>query len=313
MVEGLGICSLLLAVVGLSLFSENPAAGLPGAGVFVVLSLRLLPLLQQTFSTILEIKGARAMAEGCADELEDGRVQVEFQITQSNGTYCEKAFDEIKIRNLNYSFNDNALPILSKVDLTIKHGDKIAIGGDSGSGKSTFVELLSLLDQPDNGSIVLVTEGLEKAFPRGLVYFVPQKSLIFNDTLKSNVLLCTPSQDAFDEEYYQSLLDKVGLQNVEKRFEPSNENSLGEGGQFISGGQGQRVSIARAIASKRPIIILDEATSALDAESERRILSILLADPNLTLIVVTHNKAVKGLFPIVWELKRETQSFQVIV
>ena len=126
------------------------------------------------------------------------------------------------------------------------------------------------------------------------------------------MLLSADNKEEFDEGLYKEILTSVGLDEVSDRFETGEYETLGEGGRFISGGQGQRVSIARAIASGRPILIFDEATSALDPESEKRILSNLIDLPTLTLIVVSHSSNVSEMFPGVWKLDPATNQFQKI-
>ena len=180
-VEGLGICSLLLAVGGMTLINSNRDVAIADAGVFIVVSLRVLPLLQQIFATILEIRGLQAMAEECADDLSDQSIRLVQRPSSSQSCNEDYRFDEIRLRNVSRTFSEEGGPILKELDLTIRYGDKIAVVGESGSGKSTFLELLSLLDQPDTGSIFMTKDGEKNLFFNDLIYFVPQQSLIFND------------------------------------------------------------------------------------------------------------------------------------
>lgn len=203
----------------------------------------------------------------------------------------------LDVQDLHKSFGD--LKILKGISLSLYKGEVISLLGSSGSGKSTFLRCLNLLETPDSGRIVLNNEELTlKASPKGLVAknqkqlqkYRSKVGMVFQSfnlwahmTVLENVIeapihvLGTPKKDAIATA--EILLDKVGLLNKKDAF----PNSL-------SGGQQQRVAIARTLAMNPDVILFDEPTSALDPELVQEVLKVIqeLAKEGMTMIIVTH-------------------------
>lgn len=203
----------------------------------------------------------------------------------------------LDVQDLHKSFGD--LKILKGISLSLYKGEVISLLGSSGSGKSTFLRCLNLLETPDSGRIVLNDEELElKASPKGLIAknqkqlqkYRSKVGMVFQSfnlwahmTVLENVIeapvhvLGIPKKDAIATA--EKLLDKVGLLNKKDAF----PNSL-------SGGQQQRVAIARTLAMNPDVILFDEPTSALDPELVQEVLKVIqeLAKEGMTMIIVTH-------------------------
>ena len=203
----------------------------------------------------------------------------------------------LDVQDLHKSFGD--LKILKGISLSLYKGEVISLLGSSGSGKSTFLRCLNLLETPDSGRITLNNEELElKASPKGLIAknqkqlqkYRSRVGMVFQSfnlwahmTVLENVIeapihvLGIPKKDAIATA--EKLLDKVGLLNKKDAF----PNSL-------SGGQQQRVAIARTLAMNPDIILFDEPTSALDPELVQEVLKVIqeLAKEGMTMIIVTH-------------------------
>ena len=203
----------------------------------------------------------------------------------------------LDVQDLHKSFGD--LKILKGISLSLYKGEVISLLGSSGSGKSTFLRCLNLLETPDSGRIVLNNEELElKASPKGLIAknqkqlqkYRSKVGMVFQSfnlwahmTVLENVIeapvhvLGIPKKDAIVTA--EKLLDKVGLLNKKDAF----PNSL-------SGGQQQRVAIARTLAMNPDVILFDEPTSALDPELVQEVLKVIqeLAKEGMTMIIVTH-------------------------
>ena len=198
-------------------------------------------------------------------------------------------FDEIRINNITFQYDDGVEEVLRDVSCTIKKGDFVALTGMSGGGKSSLFQLLLGIYKPTQGEITFKSGDKEvKASngTRGLFAYVPQGNTLFYGSLKDNLIGFT--DEATDEEILEAcriaciddVVKEIGLETL-----------LGERGVGLSEGQAQRVGVARAILTKAPILLLDEATSALDEETEVRLLANISEMRDKTCIIVTHRKA----------------------
>ena len=182
--------------------------------------------------------------------------------------------------------------------------DKILIIGDSGIGKSTFLDLLVGLQDPDSGKII-VNGNFELSKKLNLtnsLSYVSQKVFIFNKSLKNNICL---SSTNIDENKIKKSIKISNLEQVILKLPKGIHTELGESGSILSGGQKQRIMIARAIYKSENFIILDEPTSSLDLKTADIIIKNLTDRKNTTLLMVTHNKNFKKYFNRVLEIKEK--------
>ena len=195
--------------------------------------------------------------------------------------------NQIEINNISFSYLDDV--VINKLDLKIKKGKKIALVGQSGSGKSTIANLICRFYDVDKGNIQIDNydiKELSKKSLRGLIGLVSQDSILFNDSIKNNLLIGKP--EATDSEIIESLKVANAWEFVEKLPEKIYSN-IGDSGNKLSGGQKQRLGIARAILKNPPILILDEATSSLDSKSEKYVQAALEnVMKNKTSIIIAH-------------------------
>jgi subfamily B ATP-binding cassette protein MsbA len=212
----------------------------------------------------------------------------ENPITSKVDAFVKHNFeDKIEIKNINFRYEEEN--VLKNFTITVPKGKTIALVGQSGSGKSTIANLLTRFYDVNEGEIAvdgINIKDMELHSLRGLIGLVTQDSILFNDTIKSNIALGKP--DATDEEIIEAL--KIAnayefVMNLPKGI----ETNIGDAGNKLSGGQKQRLSIARAVLKDPPIMILDEATSALDTESEKFV-QVALENmmQNRTSIVIAH-------------------------
>lgn len=192
---------------------------------------------------------------------------------------------EIQIKDLAFGYSDKL--VLRDVNYTVSRGDKIAITGVNGAGKSTFVKiLLGLYDY--TGSLKI--DGFEytdlsKKSIRRLISYIPQNSYLFDGTIMDNL---TVGNEGLAQE---KLVEYCKLYNTHKLFkELGYNNEVGERGKSLSGGQGQKVSFMRAVIKNAPIFILDEATSNMDSVSEQELIhSIFTHMTSKTVFMIIHN------------------------
>jgi ATP-binding cassette subfamily B protein len=160
---------------------------------------------------------------------------------------------------------------IDDISFTVKTGESIAFVGPSGSGKTTLMKLLVGLYRPQEGNIFyngIDENGIDFNDLRNQIGFVTQDTQLFSGTIKENLLFVNPM--ATDEELTEAL-HKASCQNLLQRAEKGLDTMIGEGGLKLSGGEKQRLSIARALLRKPKLLIFDEATSALDSLTEEEI------------------------------------------
>jgi len=194
----------------------------------------------------------------------------------------------IEFRNISFSYT-NTNTVLSNLSLNIKKGQKVAIVGPTGSGKSTIIELLFKFYKPVSGEILIdginISE-IDNSSLRNLISYVDQNNWISNDTIQNNITLGNT---------------KISKKEIINASIKSNSNSfienlanqydyrVGDEGKLLSGGQKQRLSIARAIVKDSPILVLDEATSALDSKTENLVQSAIdKMSKGKTTIIIAH-------------------------
>jgi len=193
----------------------------------------------------------------------------------------------ISIKNISFKYEDEY--VLKDFSLEIPKGKTVALVGQSGSGKSTIANLLTRFYDINEGSISIDgtdIRDLKKESVRGLTGLVTQDSILFNDSIKNNIKLS--NENATDEEILEAAKIANAFEFI-KDLPKGFDTNIGDGGGKISGGQKQRLSIARAVLKNPPIMILDEATSALDTESEK-LVQVALENMmrNRTSVVIAH-------------------------
>lgn len=194
----------------------------------------------------------------------------------------------IEFKDVKFSYEKDT-EVLHEVNFTVKAGESIALTGESGAGKSTIANLLMRFYEPDSGAIYIDGKNIKDIHQnslRDIIAYVPQDVYLFNKTIKENISLACP--DASDEEIKQAA--KVAMADgFIKRLEQGYDTNVGERGVQLSGGEKQRIAIARAVLKNSPILLMDEAVSNLDSESEalfRQALNNIRK--NKTIITIAH-------------------------
>jgi ATP-binding cassette, subfamily B, bacterial len=195
----------------------------------------------------------------------------------------------INMENILFTYPLSEKQILKGVSLTIEPGNHIGIVGTSGGGKSTLIQILLGLYEPDKGTVQIDGKNLfaynRNSF-RQQVGVVSQETFLLNSTLRNNLLYGKP--DATMEELNRAV-EAAGLKELIESLEDKYETVVGERGLKLSGGQRQRVALARAILRQPPILIFDEATSSLDGETEEKVQEALeQLIPGRTTITIAH-------------------------
>ncbi|MBY7912936.1 cysteine/glutathione ABC transporter ATP-binding protein/permease CydC [Vibrio fluvialis] len=194
---------------------------------------------------------------------------------------------DISFENLTFNYSGGEQPALKDVSLTIPAGNKVAIVGQTGSGKSTLIQLLCRYWDAQQGDIRIAGTRLQEwkeSDLRAAISVVSQRVDILNGSLRDNLIMAKPT--ANDNEL-SAMLERVGLSKLLEA--PGLDAWLGDGGRQLSGGEKRRIGIARALLHNGPILLLDEPTEGLDKQTEQQIMALFKSHfENKTVIFITH-------------------------
>ena len=270
--------------------------------IFTLTSLKLIPSINKILSSYQTLKYNKSAVNVISNELNKTNKQVNF-IKKKFSILRELSFLDV---SFNYSKEDKY--IFKSLNFKIKRGEKIGIQGSSGVGKTTFVNLISGLLQPTNGIITINNLNLNNTKNlivwRNSIGYVPQKVSLLDDTIKNNILFGR-NEKLYKINHIFDVLKKVGMYDYVKSLPKGIDTVVGENGQKISGGQAQRIGIARALLHNPLLLILDESTSSLDLNNEKIILNnVYLNFKNLTIVSISHKSNSLKFCNTIYEVKK---------
>ena len=211
-------------------------------------------------------------------------------------------FNSVEVKNLIFGYNNKK--ILKDLNIQFFKNEAIGIYGGSGSGKSTFIDVLMGLQKPVSGTILYNNTNVESII--SISAYVPQKVFFLNASVSENIAIGDPAE-LIDIERIDKLIDLCQLRDLINDLEFGLDSTIGEGGQKISGGQRQRIGIARALYQNPKILILDESTNALDEETERKLVTdILKLKSKVSIIFISHNKEILKSCDRIYKLEKGT-------
>lgn len=285
--EFISICGLLSFILFKLLQETNSTNLISIIGIFVAASFRIIPSVNKLLTSLQAIKFYSSSVEIIYSTLKDKRAN---KINDKSQFSFE---NQIEFKKVSFSYNKK-IDVLNEINLKIIKGQSLGIIGESGSGKSTFIDLFIGLHKPSSGKIEIDCQEnfqFTQSWKKNIGY-VPQSIILRDDTIKNNIALGI-EENEIDENQIKNVLKQVQLESFIKNLNKGINAKVGEGGNNISGGQRQRIGIARALYNNPSILIFDEATSALDQETEREVINTIkkLKD-NKTIIFISHNPSV---------------------
>jgi ATP-binding cassette subfamily B protein len=250
---------------------------------YTYLSMMIYPLLDlpQLF-----VSGKQAFVN--IDRLEEMKDYPSFY-DQWKGQARPEQFEELRFEDVSFTYPDKTEPAIRDCSFDLKAGERLLILGSTGAGKSTVANLILGLLQPSEGSILLNgidLRDIELTALRDLIAYVPQEPLLFTGTVRENILF---ANDKATGEEYRIAVDVSQLKQEIESFPQGDETRLGQRGLGVSGGQKQRLTIARALVRNPKLLILDDITASLDAENEEKLWQdINLHFKDIAAIVISH-------------------------
>ena len=281
---------------------------LSSLGLFIAASFRLIPSTTRILNSLNNLKYNLPATHVVKKELSLDKMFLSHKIKNSLELNFKR---ELKIESLSFKYPDRDNFIFEEINLIIKKNSIIGIKGESGSGKSTLIDLIIGLQYPTKGEIIVDGKNININYAKWLdkIGYVPQKVYITNDTLKKNIALGL-NEHQIDNGKIQKVIHDCQLVDLIKKFPNDTETKLGDRGIIISGGELQRIGIARALYKNSEILILDEFTSALDEYNETKLFEIIKQLSNTkTIIISSHNKKLFGFCDRVFLIKDKKSNY----
>lgn len=285
--EAVGLVAIALAALGLGAGQAGFLGALPLLGALALGAQRMLPSLQLIYSSW---SGCRINVPALTSVLGYLEQPIsEADLAPAAGPLEFKS--EIRCRTLYFQYGPDLPWVLQNVDLTIRHGERIGIVGETGSGKSTLVDLLMGLLEPTVGEFLVdgkPVRGERLRRWRGSIAHVPQNIFLADASIAENIALGV-SKEAIDQAQLEQASQQAQIAGWINTLEHGYDTSVGERGVRLSGGQRQRIGIARALYKRAPVLVFDEATSALDQATEKEIMAAIDAlSTDLTIVMIAH-------------------------
>ena len=253
-------------------------------GFYIYAFYRSFPSMQSIFTAFVSIKGWSKVLDNVFDKIENSPKKLNFGSNEINFN------QKIIIENLSYKYDEDNQPVFENLNIEINKGSIIGIKGESGSGKTTFLDILSGIKAPLTGFVKIDSEKLNlnnvlNWFTK--ISYVPQKIFLFNDSVKKNIIA---NNRKISEDEILKILKISDLEILTENNKHLNlETKVSELNNNLSGGEIQRLSIAKALLKYPKLLIFDETTSGIQIEKEKKILkSIKESFPDITIIFISH-------------------------
>lgn len=293
-VEAIAVTALLGTVV-VGILAQQPFTEVvPMLTLFGLAAVRMMPSTTRILSSVNNIRyHAPAIRVVASDLKTAARLPSHSESKAAAARPPREHLATLELKHISFCYPDAACPALTGINLSLRHGEMIAIVGRSGSGKTTLADLLVGLVEPGEGEIFVngwPVRSLAERW-RGMVNVVPQNFFLLDDTVRRNVAFGLPDEEIDDRRVWQAL-ELARLAAKVKSMPLALDAGVGEQGGLLSGGERQRLSIARALYTDPDILVFDEAMSALDAATEAEIMETLRSlAGRKTVLLITHRVA----------------------
>lgn len=285
--EAIAFGGMMLVILYLMSKNGSFAAAVPIIAVYAYAGYRLMPALQQIYGAFTQLRFVGPAIDALYNDLSRLDIVHAHQI-QAN---CLSLVQSIRLEMVSYHYEDASRPALKKINISIPAHSKVAFVGTTGSGKTTIVDLILGLLEPQKGRLIVdgqhITAVNRRSWQRTIGY-VPQHIYLADGSVTANIAFGVPANDidqqAVERAAKIAQLHEFVVENLPKGY----ATTIGERGVRLSGGQRQRIGIARALYHNPQVLILDEATSALDSLTEQTVMKAVNLLGNITTILISH-------------------------
>lgn len=304
--EFLAVISFLIIFYYMKLsYSNNEIV--PVLAIIAATAFRVLPAFSRLFQSLQGLKYFKKSVENVYDVSKTNSLIAEPSIVESK----KITFDNgIELKNVYFNYPGNEHEIFQNLNFSIRKNEMIGILGESGSGKSTFLDIFCGLLKPKKGSFFVDNElikSLDSNWRNNFAY-VQQSTTIFDKSFKANIIL----DRSFDEKLFLKIINTVKLDNFLKKLPDDIDTKLGELGSRISGGEAQRIGIARALYRCPSILIMDEPTSSLDNQTENDLIENLIdLKAKNTSIIISHKISTLKNCDKIYEIKNKNMILKI--
>lgn len=276
-------------------FSKNDQNFLeiiPYLGLYAAVAFKVLPAINRILASIQRIRFGIPSSEILYDEIfKHNENENNSNKLKLLNKFNNKIFNKsIELKNIYYKYSDNSENVLNNINIEIKKGEIVGIKGESGAGKSTLINLISTLENNYKGSILIDGEDITKKQDqwKSVIGYVPQNTFLFDDTIMNNIAFGIDDND-IDINKLNEVMKISQIYDFVYTLKDDIRTIIGERGVKFSGGQIQRLAIARALYNDPQFLIFDEATNALDKENEINLMeSLINLKNNITILVISH-------------------------
>ena len=294
--EFLAIVTLSVVIYVLLFVLDDRQNLIPILGLYAASAFRLIPSMNKILNSLQSIRYAFASTEVLYNDLQK-KINYDFYDTKYENQNQFNNWQKVSFENVSYSYPLTEKNVLHEVNLHIEKGQSIGIIGETGSGKSTLINLISLLLRPSSGSIkvdnkIICSNNFHQRKVthswQSKIGYVPQQIYLNDDSILKNIAFGI-DQEIISLDRIKEVINLCQLSDLISSLPDGIHTKVGEKGIRISGGQMQRIGIARALYNDPDLLILDEATSALDEATEKNFIDSLFSiKRDKTLLIVTH-------------------------
>ena len=280
-----------LVISAAQFIMQDAATAVATLAVFLAAGSRIAPALLRIQQGFLTIKVSLSTATPTFELIRELEGQVVSASYTREPCFSHSGFSpKINVENVNFTYMHSNRPTIQKVSFSLSPGATLAIVGPSGAGKTTLTDLLLGVLHPDSGDIHISGEPISQVVSKwpGSVSYVPQEVAVINGSVRENISLGFENSEKFDDQVWKCL-ETANLRKYVEEMPQGLDTQIGDSGLIFSGGQRQRLAIARALFTNPKLLVLDEATSALDAETENFISQALMKlRGQASLVIVAH-------------------------
>lgn len=297
LIEMVSVVSMLSILAIQILCGSELEAMLPSLGAFAMAAIKLMPSANRVINGANALTYNMPAVDELIEHLKDPEVRDTFFGNAGKGTATVEAqrrftsfTGQIELKDVTYAYPNTGRNVLEHVSMQIPIGKSVGVVGSSGAGKTTAVDILLGLLEPQSGAVLADGTDIREDYPHYLscIGYIPQMIFMLDDTIRANVAFGISEDRISDEQVWKSLQEAC-LADFVRGLPNGLDTQIGERGLRISGGQRQRIGIARALYQNPDILFFDEATSSLDNETESAIMeSIQALHGKKTMIIIAH-------------------------